>query len=210
MGIDSSAPEQPRMGDTVRAMVSPARLRLLGALAERPLTGPELSERLGLSLREVMRHLAKLTEVGLVVIPEGGTGRYTLDETTLRALAQSATPERPPPPGLDERPNSDEHPGTTSAAERAKTLRDFFVGPRLKQIPTQRRKLLVILEYLLRRFEPGREYPEREVNALLREAHEDVATLRRDLVEFGYMSRQAGVYRVVASPAPSADAVEHP
>ena len=53
---------------------------------------------------------------------------------------------------------------------------------------------------LLRRFEAGRDYSEPEVNAILREAHDDVATLRRELVDYRYLVRADGVYRVADAP----------
>jgi len=78
---------------------------------------------------------------------------------------------------------------------RERVRRDFFDGVRLRSIPTQRKKRLVILRQLLGGFELGRDYPEREVNALLRAAHEDVATLRREFIMNGMMTRNLGIYR---------------
>ncbi|MCC2626874.1 MAG: hypothetical protein K0S14_524, partial [Thermomicrobiales bacterium] len=46
------------------------------------------------------------------------------------------------------------------------------------------------------RFAPDRAYREAEVNDLLREAHDDVATLRRELVDYGFMVRDRGIYRI--------------
>mgnify|MGYP005844016439 CR=1 FL=1 len=48
-----------------------------------------------------------------------------------------------------------------------------------------------VLDYLAARFEPGREYTEREVNDLLRSRHtfDDWALLRRELFEQGYLNR---------------------
>ena len=43
-------------------------------------------------------------------------------------------------------------------------------------------------------FEIGVRYPERDVNAMLRAFHDDVATLRRYLVDEHFLSRDAGVY----------------
>jgi hypothetical protein len=65
---------------------------------------------------------------------------------------------------------------------------------RLTSIPAQRSKRLVVLHHLLRVFEPGVRYPEREVNALLAVWHPDVAALRRYLVDEGLLTREAGVY----------------
>jgi hypothetical protein len=44
-------------------------------------------------------------------------------------------------------------------------------------------------------------YSEPEVNDTLRVAHEDVATLRRELVDYGFMHRERGLYRVATEPS---------
>ena len=51
---------------------------------------------------------------------------------------------------------------------------------------------------VLSRFEPGRSYTEPEVNRVLLAVHEDFAYLRRELVNYRYLERADGVYRVVA------------
>ena len=51
-----------------------------------------------------------------------------------------------------------------------------------------------MLDHLVRVFEAGVRYPEREVNALLAVWHPDVAALRRYLVDEGLLTREAGVY----------------
>ena len=65
---------------------------------------------------------------------------------------------------------------------------------RLTSVPAQRTKRLVVLDHLVRVFEPGVRYPEREVNALLAAWHPDVAALRRYLVDEALLTRDAGVY----------------
>src|SRR5215213_7151813 len=83
-----------------------------------------------------------------------------------------------------------------ASQEEDSVLRAFFDGPRLRQIPASRKKRVIVLRRLLERFAPDRSYPEPEVNELLREAHEDVATLRRELVDYGFMVRDRGIYRI--------------
>lgn len=78
----------------------------------------------------------------------------------------------------------------------ARTVRTFFDGPRLRSIPTKRRARVVVLLELLRGFERGRDYAEVEVNDRLRVAHPDVASLRRELVDYRLLLRAGGVYRV--------------
>ncbi|MGC4109163.1 MAG: DUF2087 domain-containing protein [Nocardioides sp.] len=71
-----------------------------------------------------------------------------------------------------------------------------FLGPegRLRTIPTKHAKLLVVLDHLAQAFEPGRTYPEAEVNEILLGFHPDYAALRRYLVENGFMTREDNVY----------------
>jgi hypothetical protein len=77
----------------------------------------------------------------------------------------------------------------------AAILRAFFDAQgRLVTVPAKRGKRLVVLDHLAQRFEPGERYSESEVNNRLREAHDDVAALRRYLVDEGFLSREAGVY----------------
>ena len=51
-----------------------------------------------------------------------------------------------------------------------------------------------MLDHIVQDFEPGRRYPEPEVNEILSRYNDDVAALRRYLVDEGFMTREAGVY----------------
>ena len=65
-----------------------------------------------------------------------------------------------------------------------KVLANFLdADGRLHTIPSKRHKLLVVLDYLAQRFEPGVRYPETEVNEILVGFHPDYAALRRYLVD---------------------------
>lgn len=65
---------------------------------------------------------------------------------------------------------------------------------RLHTIPTKQSKLLVVLDHISQSFEPGRTYPEQEVNELLTAFHPDYAALRRYLVENQFLTRKDAVY----------------
>lgn len=184
-----------------KALADPARLRILGAVAEGPLTGRELSERLRLSPPTISHHMARLVGADLVrATPDAQRRHYALNKAALRDAAQVAAGGSRP--AASEAGTSSAPPATADDAARTKTLRAFFVDGRLKQMPAQRKKRVVVLQHLLERFSPGRDYPEREVNDLLRPAHPDVATLRRELVDYGFMTRTNGIYRVaMALPA---------
>ncbi len=61
-------------------------------------------------------------------------------------------------------------------------------------MPAKRSRRLPLLDHVAQRFEPGRHYTEHEVNALLRPAFDDVAALRRYLVDEGFLDRSEGQY----------------
>jgi hypothetical protein len=78
--------------------------------------------------------------------------------------------------------------------EDARVLATFVKDGRIVTMPTKRAKRLVVLDHVAQSFEPGRTYPEAEVNEVLRSFHEDVAALRRYLVDEGFLTREANVY----------------
>jgi hypothetical protein len=79
-------------------------------------------------------------------------------------------------------------------ADDARILRRYFRGGRLTQIPPQLSRRRVVLDRLAQEFDVGSRYSEREVNGILRRFHEDVASLRRFLVDEGFLDRAAGEY----------------
>ena len=102
--------------------------------------------------------------------------------------------------------------GVARPAYEARTLRAFISDGRLDHIPAQEKKRQVVLRYLAETdFEPGRDYPEKEVNQLLALRHPDVAALRRYLVDGHYMDRAGGIYRLrPRSGWPTLQAAETP
>jgi len=80
-----------------------------------------------------------------------------------------------------------------SAAER-KILTTYFPqgvdGP-LTTYPGREKRRLMILRQLAERFLPNRTYNEKEVNAILSAAYEDHVLLRRQLIDYGFLSRRA-------------------
>lgn len=71
-----------------------------------------------------------------------------------------------------------------------------FVDPdgRLRAIPPRVRKRLVVLNEMAQAFAVGETYDETSVNNTLRAWHDDVAALRRYLVEEGFLERRDGRY----------------
>ncbi len=168
---------EPR--DYLGLTVDPVRLAVLGHAAAQPVDSKQLANDLGIAPRKLQAVIGKLQAVGLLR-PD-----LTLDRDALRAIAQTLPQDAPVDPQFLAQGWTD---------EEAQTLSKFFTGTRLKQIPTQRTKRLVVLESLAQEFEPGRRYQEKEVNFTLQLFHSDYAALRRYLVDEELMSRADGVY----------------
>jgi len=189
--MDTHSPTIADLARLLKVIADETRLRILGAIADRPLTGKELADRLALTPPTISHHMRKLTDAGIVSAESAAQKQiYSLNTDLL--LASRRTPvgqiiERSGPAG--ETLNDDD-------AFRVKTIRDFFDGERLKSIPAQRKRRVIVLQYLVERFDPDQAYTEREVNDLLRPAHDDVATLRRELIDYGFMQRDRGIYQV--------------
>ena len=207
----------------LRALVDIGRLRIVARLAERPLGVEGLAAELRSPAPAVARQLETLVRAGIVErrdpVPapdasEGGTSptTYALRADRVAELARAlAVVERDQAGSTSDGPEGEwPHEGESLAAtlqridaspEEARTLRSFLADGRLTTIPAQHRKRQIVLRFLLERvFTEDREYPEKEVNQRLALFHPDVAALRRYLVDDGYVTRQAGLYRRSTAP----------
>jgi hypothetical protein len=81
---------------------------------------------------------------------------------------------------------------TITEDETQKVIKIYFKegpdGP-LDSFPTKEKRKIVILKQLIGRFEPGWKYTEAEVNEILQDAYSDYVTLRRYLIEYGFLER---------------------
>jgi len=170
-----------------KALAHESRLRLLGFVAEREHSVQELAARSALKEPTVSHHLAMLREVGLVSLRQDGTTHwYALEPKTLSRLARAllAPGQLAALSGIETQPTSDE-----------KILRNYLTPDgRLKDFPASRKKRRVILVWLARQFEEGRDYSEAEVNTLIERRHHDRETFRRELVGYKMLARKAGIY----------------
>ncbi|WP_326974908.1 DUF2087 domain-containing protein [Caproicibacter sp. BJN0012] len=86
----------------------------------------------------------------------------------------------------------DESTLTPEQKQEEKIIRSFFSSTaplKLKTLPSKQQKLQVVLKRVAEAFEPGKTYSEQEVKELLVGIYADHATLRRSLIDFGYLKR---------------------
>jgi len=78
--------------------------------------------------------------------------------------------------------------------EREKILNKYFPegtdGP-LKTFAIKEKYKLVVLREIAKRFEPGRTYTEKEINQIIGKVYNDYVTIRRYLIEYGFLDRKA-------------------
>jgi hypothetical protein len=73
-------------------------------------------------------------------------------------------------------------------------LGPFVRDGRITVMPSRPAKRRLLLDCVAQAFEPGHRYPEAAVDDVLKALTDDHPTLRRYLVDEGFMSRQAGMY----------------
>ncbi|MGZ3694066.1 MAG: DUF2087 domain-containing protein [Bdellovibrionota bacterium] len=78
-----------------------------------------------------------------------------------------------------------------------KVIETFLEDGRLKSIPTQRNKRLVVLKHMVAKLDPKKVYEEKEINEFISPFHSDVCTLRREFIVNKLMVRKSGKYKVV-------------
>jgi DNA-binding transcriptional ArsR family regulator len=170
-----------------KALSNESRLKLLGILAQRECSVEELAALLHLKEPTVSHHLAKLKSLNLVTLtPQGNTHLYRLNSEQLQELSRAIlTPDQLQAFTVDIAPEDWE----------TKVLKSFVEGDRIIDIPASRKKRFVLLKWLVRKFEVDRDYPEKELNALIKHHHPDTATLRREFIGYKLMTRESGIYR---------------
>jgi hypothetical protein len=77
-------------------------------------------------------------------------------------------------------------------AEDEEIASTYFDGDALKRFPRKEKHKLPILRRIAALFEPGRKYTEKEVSDAIRPVFRDYATIRRYLIEYGFMDREEG------------------
>ncbi|RNB70075.1 metalloregulator ArsR/SmtB family transcription factor [Brevibacillus panacihumi] len=197
MQLDQLVTFYKAMGDTTR-------IRILAILANGPLHGQALAGKLGVTPPTITHHMAKLREAALVYERrDKNTIYFYLHEANVKRLSQAIVnvlehAKKGTDESLwEEEGNEANEGGGRPLVESLQVLRTFFTADgRLKQIPAQRKKKLIVFEHMVRGLEKGRKYTEAQINEYIRQFHEDYATIRREFVMNHYMYREDGIYEL--------------
>jgi hypothetical protein len=181
------------------ALADQDRLTILGLLNGQEYHMDGLVEVMGLQEPAITQHLSKLRQVGLVNLRSvGNQRRYTLNDYSLKQwkkmvmrLESINTKTESSQQWINELPLDDFD---------KKVIKDNTSDGRLRQIPEKHKKLMAVLRWIVMAFRPGVIYAEHEVNALMMAYNEDYATLRRELINNGFLQRTSDGSRYWLTP----------
>ena len=163
----------------VKAMASADRLRIVGLLSQGAKRAAEIADVLGIHPSDVMRHLEQLTDSSVV---READGIYDLNEKAIESLARGQFEGSRPVYIAEENQEEDVR----------KVLKAYLnADGTIRQLPQEGKKMLIILNFILDAFSFDANYTEKEVNTILRRFHTDTATLRRNLIDYGFMARES-------------------
>jgi predicted transcriptional regulator len=180
-----------RLVSFYKTMGDPTRVRIVTLLAKGPLHGQAIAGKLGLTAPTITHHLKKLREASIVYERrDKNTIYFYLNESMIKQQAQVLTQL------LDKREEELENMVKISL-ERQKIIENFFTREgKLKNIPAQRKKKLMVFEHMIQGLTVGKKYQEKEINEYIKKFHEDYATIRREFIINHYMFRENGIYEL--------------
>ena len=135
----------------------------------------EMAEKMGISTSTIRNHRFKLRE------------KERQAETFLAIMALIDTQD---PFTIHKGATMVDERYAITEEERAKVLATFIdANGRVKSFPTKEKRKIIILQEVIKKFEANRNYSEKEINEMLKEMFDDHVTVRRYLIEYGFMHR---------------------
>lgn len=177
-----------RLVEFHKTMGDPTRLRILSLLSNGPLHGQAIAGKLGLTAPTITHHLKKLRDINVVFERrDKNTIYFNLNHSVVKQHSEA----------LKQLIEGKEINMVEQSEEKQKIIGNFFTKDgKLKTIPAQRKKKLMVFEQLIKGIEKGRKYEEKEINEYILQFHEDYATIRREFIINHYMYRENGIYEL--------------
>jgi hypothetical protein len=174
-----------------KAMGDPTRLRIVALLANGPLHGQAIAGKLGLTPPTITHHIKKLRDINVIFERrDKNTIYFHLNESLIKQQAKTLGK-------LIEKKEEEVEAMVQLNIETQKVIENFFTKDgKLKNIPAQRKKKLMVFEYMVRGLKAGKKYPERELNEYITKFHDDYATIRREFIINHYMYRENAIYEL--------------
>lgn len=170
----------------LKCLADKSRLQILKSLAIEDMYVEILAERLNLTAPTISFHLKKLLEAGAVSSYKSQYyTMYSLNKELFSVRLMDILQEKSAEADVQQE---------RERQYRQKVIDAFFAYGKLVQIPAQRKKRRIVLEEIVKDFEAGRKYDEKEVNLIIAAYHDDFCTLRREMIMEGLMARDHQIY----------------
>jgi hypothetical protein len=165
--------------------VSQVQKELLVLIAS-GLTDKEIAIKLGVAQSTIRNHRYKLREkekqarlfLSVMELISSNTKKKVniLDKDILCDAHKTATT-------IDDRYN-------ITDKERESTIENYIdENGAVKTFPAKEKKKIIVLSEIVKNFSEGKKYSEKEINRILGRINEDYATIKRALIEYGFMER---------------------
>ncbi|MEH7445047.1 metalloregulator ArsR/SmtB family transcription factor [Bacillus sp. JJ1122] len=174
-----------------KAMGDPTRIRIVALLGNGPLHGQAIAGKLGLTPPTITHHIKKLRDINVIYERrDKNTIYFHLNGSVIMQQAKTLSK-------LIEKKEGEVEAMIERNLESKKVIDNFLTKDgKLKNIPAQRKKKLMVFEYIVRGLMPGKKYPEKELNEYIKKFHDDYATIRREFIINHYMYRETGIYEL--------------
>ncbi|MFD0589008.1 metalloregulator ArsR/SmtB family transcription factor [Paenibacillus sp. GCM10027627] len=176
-----------------KALSDATRVKMLILLAAGERSGIELAEKLSVAPATITHHAAKLREASLInERRDKNTIFFSLNDYFIKNSAKATEELIYRSAGIGGENMEEKH-----EALRASVIRNFITAEgKLKHIPSQLKKKLIVLEHMAAGLEKGKAYSEKELNEFIKLYHEDFATLRREFIMHQFMFREQEIYEL--------------
>lgn len=150
------------------------------------LTDKEIALKLGVAQSTIRSHRYKLREkekqarlfLAMMELISSDTRKKVniLDKEVLCDAHKTATT-------IDDRYN-------TTDKERENTIKNYMdENGAIKTYPAKEKNKIIVLSEIVKNFSKGKKYSEKEINRILKRVYDDYATIRRALIEYGFIER---------------------
>ncbi|RCW45565.1 metalloregulator ArsR/SmtB family transcription factor [Paenibacillus prosopidis] len=178
-----------------KALADATRIKMLIMLADGELNGQVLAEKLGVTPATITHHATKLREASLInERRDKNTIYFSLNHYFIKSNG-TATEQ------LIYR-NAGQEGVTESMEESRKRLKEsviknfFTADGKLKHVPVQLKKKLIVLQHIVSQLTKGQKYSEKEINEFIKGYHDDFATIRREFIMHQLMFRENEIYEM--------------
>lgn len=171
----------------LKVLADKTRLDILNILMNEDSYVEKLASDLSLTPATVCYHLKKMEHVGIV---NCSRSQFYIIYSLNKELFDRPLSELIRRPPLTDSADADEK-------YKKEIISHFFKYGKLTQLPSQRKKREIILKEIAKSFSPDKEYSENEVNAVINRFWHDHCTVRREMISFGIMKRDNGIYTLI-------------